>query len=195
MAKGDKKKIALNNGVLWGILGILLIFIVGLGVAIAIPKGGEESTPQQQIVAEEEEYDGFFGEKTVQRQTDDSTIVAELNAAIEPMSADEAIAFLDEQQEPHAGTSTAHRIEIMKVWVYINDGRPEEAMELMEQIDENDLDERQLMDYYNVISRIYYDLGDETQGDEYAAKSSEIYINNFGTDGDDGTVGVMEVQE
>ena len=194
MEKGAKKKLQVSNGALVAVLGGLLVIIICLVVGIVVvPKMGEQGEEAQQVAQGEQgnqedepagivgpERSGIFSEDEQQKFYDEYELVSQFNSDIRPLNTEDSQAYLDEKLAEYAGTSMENRIMVMKTWVYLNDGMPTEAMEVISQVDESNLDEQQKVDYYEVMSEANKGVGNSDSADEYIKKWRAQYLKVLG---------------
>ena len=174
MTEEVKAKSRLSNNALWIILGVLILLIIGLIIGIVVVKVNHKDT--QPTIGDP----AMLSDEVIQQVTEDNEKVYEINKIITPMSTEDSIAYLDEQLPTYAGTSMEYQIKILKVGVYINSDMPEEALNLINEIDENALNPREKMKYYDVMSVIYDKLGNEEERQNYNNKWVEQHEIIFG---------------
>ena len=193
--------------VLWIILGVLVVAIIGMIIALAVIKqqgcqnlegqteGGQTSQEGWEEQAEEGEV--FVGSPDVEEGQDepgagsveygtaleqwseDSETVEELNEQIVPMSVEQAEEFLDGKLKEYAGTDMEYRIKVMKIWVYNNEGQYQNGLNLAQQLDVNQLNDLQKVDYFRVMWVTYDGLGDSAQASQYEKQWQELHDKVF----------------
>ena len=193
---------------LWIVLGVLLAIMVVLIIVLVVVKQQgcqnlEGQTQEQQQTSQEnweeqaEEGEVFAGGPEVEegmaqpgggdaeygpaleQWAKDSETVEELNTQIIPMSVEQAEEFLDGKLKEYAGTDMEYRIEVMKIWVYNNEGQYQNALGLAQKIDPDQLSELQKVDYYRVMWVINEGLGNNTQASQYENKWQELHNKLF----------------
>ena len=192
--------------ILWIVLGVLLVVMIGLIIAIVVLKQQECNNLEQQAQEEQvgeiweegaEEGEVFVGSPDIEegqaepgagsveygsaleRWANDSETVEELNNQIIPLSMEEAEDFLDGKLKEYAGTDMEYRIKVMKIWVYNNEGHYQNALDLAQQINVNQLSDLQKVDYYRVMWVIYDGLGDSAQASQYENQWQELHDKVF----------------
>ena len=180
MKKEAKKKATLNNNVLLGVLGLLLIAIVGLVVGVAIPKQKDGGVVGEEPGETTEYEPGTINDPVMQERESDFVLMSEINDVIKPLSTEDSIKYLDQQMNEYEDDSSMqYRISIMKVNVYLNDNMPNEAMALLNAIDVEDLDNNQSMDYYKALTKANEELGNEEERqaaeDQYFALYYQVF--------------------
>ena len=147
-----------GNGLLVGILLVLVVAIVGLVVGIVMVNlQREENSPE--IVVKDDE------------------IVNEILNTIRPMSIDESEEYLDGKLEEYKGTSLEFDIEMMKINVYVNGGRPADAIAVAAIVNDEKLNDEEKMQYYMALSKAYEDVGDKEESDYYYFKKYLVVYN------------------
>ncbi len=145
-----------GNGLLVGILLVLVVAIVGLAVGIVMVNlQREENSPE--IVVKDDE------------------IVNEILNTIRPMSIDESEEYLDGKLEEYKGTSLEFDIEMMKINVYVNGGRPADAIAVAAIVNDGKLDDEEKMQYYMALNKAYRAIGDNENANYYRDKYFVIY--------------------
>lgn len=145
-----------GNGLLVGILLVLVVAIVGLVVGIVMVNlQREENSPE--IVVKDDE------------------IVNEILNTIRPMSIDESEEYLDGKLEEYKDTSLEFDIEMMKINVYVNGGRPADAIAVAAIVNDGKLDDEEKMQYYMALNKAYRAIGDDENANYYRDKYFVIY--------------------
>ena len=166
----------LSNNVLIAILAVLILLIIGLIIGIVVVNisngQNQDITPTVAVVTDE----------AAKAQADeDEAFVRDLNNQLTEMTEiDEAQAFLDEKLAEHQDDSKAFRIKVMKMWVYINAGEPDQALPIAETINEDELDDYQKLKLYSTLNRLYQDLGDEETSQNYVTKWGDMHEKIYG---------------
>lgn len=185
MNKEALKKYRVTNGMLAGVLGVLIIAIVALVIGlIVIPKNGGED--QQQIADSGQSEngnapDGQFVEEGIYEIDMHSDGLDEINLQTADMDVDEATStyqnYIDsasEASEKEKGKVELGRYLIGKGYYPRNNGLLEEGFAQLESVDENQLDTKSKMLLYSTY-RDYFDaMGNTEQSDIYNNKIGEI---------------------
>ena len=167
-----------SNKVLLIVLGVLILVIIGLiiGVVVVNMNGGREVAKVEENVNQGETVSATEKTEEQKRTEDEMTIVNAINQEIQPMEdMAEVQSYLDQKVEEYAGESVQPRIKMMKVWVYVNDNQPEEALAMAEGITEEEQDDSQKMNYYAAMAKIYDGLGDEEKAQSYQDQWKALY--------------------
>lgn len=139
------------------VLGILCVAIIGLVVGIVVVNTS--------VVTEEIK--------------DDDEIVNNVLVDILPMDVDEAEIYLDEKLKEYSDSYMQFKLKMMKINVYLNDNRPENAIVAATNIDDNYLDDEQKMDYYTALFKAYRQIGDAENEQFYIDKYLDVYNKVF----------------
>ena len=181
-----------GNKVLLGILSILIVAIIGLTVGVVAvvnqkdkiamsPEDNSSSAGTAGSLSSENSSD------TSQEVLDELSLTSEFNLAISSLSTTDSQSYLDAKMQEYADSPRMqYRLKLMKAWVYVNDDQVENGLEVIADTDEETLDDRQKLDYYDLMVRVYEELGDEEKVADYGAKWRAIYADIFGTDGETG---------
>ena len=144
-----------NKGLMATIV-VLVIMIIGLVVGIVVVNMQKDSQQPEEVVRT------------------DGEIIYEISDTIFRMSTDEAIEYLDEQLEKYAGTNLEYQIKIYKVRAYKLGGMINEAILLAESMDTSEMSDNETMNFYNDLSELYRESGDEEKADYYKEESNRI---------------------
>ena len=93
----------------------------------------------------------------------------------------ETVEFILPRESLSSDTEIVPQILIIKMYALINDGYPEDAIEVATALDDNELDDSVRMDYYAALSMAYRGLGDVEDADYYLEKHFALYNIIFGT--------------
>lgn len=147
------------------VLGLCICVMVGVGVGVLIYS-----------IRNKDDNIGIDSEQIIETAMED----------IVPMSVGESISYLDGKIREYKNTDVVPRLIIMKMNVYVNAGRPEDAIEVASEAREDDLDTNGKMQYYMVLNKAYRALGDnETANyyrDNYFVLYDELYDGGGGSD-------------
>lgn len=174
-----------SNKVLLIVLGVLILVIIGLiiGVVVVNMNGGREVATIVQGSADVEQSEKRDpAERTeAQKQVEDEmNIITKLNQDIDEMeTVEEKQAYLDQKVEEYSGESVLPRIIITKAWVYIHDNQAENALTVLEEINEDELTEDQKLDYYSVMMNAYQQLDDAESVQKYQSQWDALYVEMF----------------
>ena len=178
-ASKRRRKISADKKPLVITLSILCVIIAGLVIAIlAVSRpwdGGDE---------EGATCGGNGNETSEQRDDRIAEKISEVAEQANGMSFDEAIEYLDREINNYAGSEYEYGIRMVKIYLLLNNGESSEALEEAKKIDAENgkLDEEQLLDYYNIMMRIYGELGDDTMMIYYQDAYSGMYRAVHGED-------------
>ena len=144
-----------SNKGLKATIAVLAVMVVGLVIGILMLNTKKSDQPEE--VA----------------KTDDE-IIYDISSAIYGKPTEEAIEYLDEQLTKYAGTSLEHRIKMYKIRAYKLGGMTNEAILLAESMDTSEMSDNETMNFYNDLSELYRESGDEEKADYYKEESNRI---------------------
>lgn len=146
VVKNEGKKIFLsnlNNGVLCGVLGVLVVVIVGLVVGLIVTNNAKNT----EVVAAEPQVD------TQAVEAENARIKSEMKTAIASMKMSEKESYLNKKIKEYQGTDMEFEARMMKVWIFIEDKQGVKAMEVINKmkIDDEALSPQQKLNYYDTL--------------------------------------------
>ncbi|MBQ2695416.1 hypothetical protein IJG04_02140 [Candidatus Saccharibacteria bacterium] len=155
--------------------GAWVVVVVTVAVAIKMSNGGGSTDiasegescnagelSEEEIIAE--------GEAEVKRETIDDIAVK-----AESLPFDEAIEYVDDRLKEYNNTDYEFGIRLVKLYLLLNNGEADMALEESERIDPDYLSANELLDYYNVMAKIHENLGDEAIMMQY----QDLYVSLY----------------
>lgn len=185
-----------KKGLLIGLMIAATIAIVGVIVGLIvvnIVNGNDSVESSEQSEESGDEGEGGCGngeseDESVYSDEELAEITSDIMSGMSNMTSGEAVEYLSGKIEEYAGTEAEFNARAVLVYQLLNMGDENAALEVAEGVNVDLLVGQQILDYYNMMSKIYNSLGYTELSENYQMQYAAIYSAMYG-DGVDSSAG------